>query len=234
MVHETAFRNGGSQRAVRRRRDARSRDGAGRSRRAHGAGRHRSQVARLAPVQTALAALDEAHEGGALRPGTRGADRRLLPRRDRLCGGSLHRRDRGRRRRLRHRHSQGGEPLHDLSPGRLPGLRERADRQGDAGARPAQAADRRPTTAGTGSETTGVSIFDLTEMHAKTGIASRRLKPTLGILDPENTKTMPPQVAARVGSTSSATRSSRSRLPYYLASASRTSIPPSCALRRQS
>ena len=56
-----------------------------------------------------------------------------------------------------------------------------------------------PTTAGTGSETTGVSIFDLTEMHAKTGIASRRLKPTLGILDPENTKTMPPQVAASSG-----------------------------------
>src|SRR5918993_1971354 len=56
-----------------------------------------------------------------------------------------------------------------------------------------------PTTAGTGSETTGVSIFDLTEMHAKTGIASRRLKPTLGILDPDNTQTMPPQVAASSG-----------------------------------
>ena len=28
-------------------------------------------------------------------------------------------------------------------------------------------------------------------MHAKTGIASRRLKPTLGLLDPENTRTMP-------------------------------------------
>ena len=56
-----------------------------------------------------------------------------------------------------------------------------------------------PTTAGTGSETTGVSIFDLTELHAKTGIASRRLKPTLGVLDPENTRTMPPQVAASSG-----------------------------------
>ena len=56
-----------------------------------------------------------------------------------------------------------------------------------------------PTTAGTGSETTGVSIFDLSRMHAKTGIASRRLKPTLGILDPENTRTLPPQVAASSG-----------------------------------
>jgi hydroxyacid-oxoacid transhydrogenase len=56
-----------------------------------------------------------------------------------------------------------------------------------------------PTTAGTGSETTGVSIFDLTRMHAKTGIASRRLKPTLGLLDPENTRTMPGQVAASSG-----------------------------------
>jgi hydroxyacid-oxoacid transhydrogenase len=56
-----------------------------------------------------------------------------------------------------------------------------------------------PTTAGTGSETTGVSIFDLTKLHAKTGIANRRLKPTLGMLDPENTRTMPPEVAASSG-----------------------------------
>ena len=56
-----------------------------------------------------------------------------------------------------------------------------------------------PTTAGTGSETTGVSIFDLTRLHAKTGIASRRLKPTLGMLDPDNTRTMPPEVAASSG-----------------------------------
>ncbi|MBM3755871.1 MAG: iron-containing alcohol dehydrogenase [Acidobacteria bacterium] len=56
-----------------------------------------------------------------------------------------------------------------------------------------------PTTAGTGSETTGVSIFDFAEMHAKTGIAHRRLKPTLGFLDPDNTRTMPPHVAASTG-----------------------------------
>jgi len=56
-----------------------------------------------------------------------------------------------------------------------------------------------PTTAGTGSETTGVTIFDLQRMHVKTGIANRRLKPTLGYLDPDNTRTMPPQVAASSG-----------------------------------
>jgi hydroxyacid-oxoacid transhydrogenase len=56
-----------------------------------------------------------------------------------------------------------------------------------------------PTTAGTGSETTGVSIFDLTRLHAKTGIANRRLKPTLGLLDPDNTRTLPPEVAASSG-----------------------------------
>ena len=56
-----------------------------------------------------------------------------------------------------------------------------------------------PTTAGTGSETTGVAIFDYEEMHAKTGIAHRRLKPTLGIVDPENTRTMPPMLAASTG-----------------------------------
>ena len=56
-----------------------------------------------------------------------------------------------------------------------------------------------PTTAGTGSETTGVAIFDYVKLHAKTGIAHRRLKPTLGILDPENTRTAPAQVAASAG-----------------------------------
>ena len=56
-----------------------------------------------------------------------------------------------------------------------------------------------PTTAGTGSETTGVAIFDYVEKKAKTGIAHRYLKPTLGIVDSDNTRTLPPAVAAATG-----------------------------------
>ncbi len=56
-----------------------------------------------------------------------------------------------------------------------------------------------PTTAGTGSETTGVAIFDYLQQKAKTGIAHRYLKPTLGIIDADNTRTLPAAVAAASG-----------------------------------
>ncbi len=56
-----------------------------------------------------------------------------------------------------------------------------------------------PTTAGTGSETTGVAICDLVDMHVKTGIAHRFLRPVLGIVDPDNTRSLPRMVAACTG-----------------------------------
>jgi hydroxyacid-oxoacid transhydrogenase len=56
-----------------------------------------------------------------------------------------------------------------------------------------------PTTAGTGSETTGVAIFDFKEYNAKTGISHSELRPVLGIVDPDNTRTLPRMVAACTG-----------------------------------
>ena len=56
-----------------------------------------------------------------------------------------------------------------------------------------------PTTAGTGSETTGTAIFDHTATESKTGIASRALRPLLGIVDPLNTETCPTAVHVSAG-----------------------------------
>ena len=56
-----------------------------------------------------------------------------------------------------------------------------------------------PTTAGTGSETTGVAVFDLLEMRAKTGISHRALRPVMGIVDPDNARTLPGMVSACSG-----------------------------------
>jgi hydroxyacid-oxoacid transhydrogenase len=56
-----------------------------------------------------------------------------------------------------------------------------------------------PTTSGTGSEVTGIAIFDYLAHRAKTGIASKRLRPTLGIIDPDVTHTLPATVVACSG-----------------------------------
>ncbi len=56
-----------------------------------------------------------------------------------------------------------------------------------------------PTTSGTGSEVTGIAIFDWLALHAKTGIASSRLRPTEAIVDPRCTTTLPREVVAASG-----------------------------------
>ena len=55
------------------------------------------------------------------------------------------------------------------------------------------------TTAGTGSETTGVAIFDHIPLQAKVGIGNRALKPTLGLIDPEHLRHVPNQVTSFTG-----------------------------------
>lgn len=56
-----------------------------------------------------------------------------------------------------------------------------------------------PTTFGTGAETTGILVVDLSEEGVKTGIVSRRIRPTLGVLDPSALATLPGPVIAANG-----------------------------------
>jgi len=56
-----------------------------------------------------------------------------------------------------------------------------------------------PTTSGTGSEVTGISIFTLSALNAKTGIISRRLIPGVALVDPDVTRTLPANVVASTG-----------------------------------
>ncbi|GAB4517764.1 MAG: hydroxyacid-oxoacid transhydrogenase [Haliangiales bacterium] len=56
-----------------------------------------------------------------------------------------------------------------------------------------------PTTSGTGSEVTGIAIFDWVEKKVKTGIASGALRPTEALVDPDCTDTLPGPVVAASG-----------------------------------
>jgi hydroxyacid-oxoacid transhydrogenase len=72
-----------------------------------------------------------------------------------------------------------------------------------------------PTSSGTGSECTGIAICDVLSMKAKTGIVSRRLRPTMALVDPAVTSTLPaPVVAATALDVLSHALESYTALPY--------------------
>ena len=120
---------------------------------------------------------------------------------DRLRDRGELRRLRRRRRRLEHRHRQGGQSLRDLSACRLPGLCQRADRPGRAGARAAQTADRHSDHRRHRQRDDRRRDLRPRELHAKTGIAHRALRPMLGISIPTTRATCRRRSPHRPGST---------------------------------
>lgn len=56
-----------------------------------------------------------------------------------------------------------------------------------------------PTTAGTGSESTAMCVLDILSMRVKTGISHWRIRPTLAIIDPLLSLSLPPEVTASAG-----------------------------------
>ena len=56
-----------------------------------------------------------------------------------------------------------------------------------------------PTTAGTGSESTAMCVLDVLSMRVKTGLSHWRLRPTMAIVDPLLTMSLPPEVTASAG-----------------------------------
>lgn len=56
-----------------------------------------------------------------------------------------------------------------------------------------------PTTAGTGSESTTICVVDLLSLHLKAGISHAALRPSLAVVDPLVTYSLPPEVTASSG-----------------------------------
>ncbi len=71
--------------------------------------------------------------------------------------------------------------------------------EGRAPQRPLKPLIAVPTTAGTGSESTAMCVLDILSMRVKTGISHWRLRPTLAVIDPLVSLSLPPEVTASAG-----------------------------------
>ncbi|MFD9893294.1 hydroxyacid-oxoacid transhydrogenase [Amycolatopsis sp. NPDC059027] len=56
-----------------------------------------------------------------------------------------------------------------------------------------------PTTAGTGSESTTICVVDLLGLHLKAGVSHPSLRPSLAVVDPRTTVSLPSEVTAASG-----------------------------------
>jgi hydroxyacid-oxoacid transhydrogenase len=56
-----------------------------------------------------------------------------------------------------------------------------------------------PTTSGTGAEATTVAILDIPEQKVKSGISHQYLRPDRGLVDPNLTMSLPPEVTSSAG-----------------------------------
>ena len=152
-----------------------------RTRHAPGRAVHRCSAARAAVVRRGRAlARGRRSRRGDLRRGRDRADRCVVRGRGAVRARRARRRLRLARRRLGDRYLQGGQPLRDAIPRRC--ARTSTRRSATRAPVPGPLAPHIacPTTSGTGSEVTGIAIFDWLALHAKTGIASPRLRPTRG------------------------------------------------------
>lgn len=73
-----------------------------------------------------------------------------------------------------------------------------------------------PTTSGTGSEVTGIAVISFNDLKAKSAITSCSLMPTLALIDPLHSLTMPKNVATYTGfGVICRALESFTALPYY-------------------
>lgn len=89
--------------------------------------------------------------------------------------------------------------LHTIQPGNLTNYLAAPIGGGQKPKLPIKPLIAVPTTSGTGFEATTICVVDLLSQRLKAGISHPRLRPTLAVVEPTLTVTMPPEVDAACG-----------------------------------